>query len=164
MAQTLTSEMAQKSLGALLDRVERQREFSPDEARELLASCEIGSLVLERLWQLAQELLDRGIEGRKLTFMLKELADVVELGRRAFDGARARVATADLTPEEKSAGESMLKQVDLRTAEMRDELTALVRWLETPPAEVDPSSLPGGRADRDAQGYVNLEDLTSRLS
>jgi hypothetical protein len=164
MAQALTSDMVQKSLGALLDRVERQHDFAPDEAQELLASCEIGSLVLERLWQLVQGMLDRGIEGSKLTFLLKELVDVVELGRKAFERARARVTAANLPPDEKAEGESMLKQVEVRTAEMRGELSALLRWLETPPKAVDPSSLPGGRGNKDTPGYVNLDDLTARLS
>jgi hypothetical protein len=41
MSQALASEMVRRSLNVFLDWVERQGEFSPEEARELLSSCEI---------------------------------------------------------------------------------------------------------------------------
>src|SRR5438552_17112699 len=114
MPQTLASDMAQKSFGALLERVEQQHDFSPDEAQELLASCEIGSVVLERLGQLTQRFLDRGMERKKLTFLLREFVDVMNSGIRAFDRARERVNLADLTPEEKAEGISRLEQLGQR--------------------------------------------------
>jgi len=163
MPQILTSEMARKSFGALLEGVERQEDFSPDEAHELLASCEMGSLVLERLWHLAQGFLDRGMEARKLTFLVKELVDVIELGIKALDTARERVKAAAIAQEKRAEAIAMLELQGRRATEIRDELLALVRWLETPRPAVTPSSLPVDAGDRDAQGYVDLKDLTARL-
>lgn len=163
MPQTIASDMVRKSFGALLERVERQGDFSPDEAQELLAGCEIGSLVLEQLWRLAQGCLDRGMESRKLTFLLKEFLDVIELAIKTFDAARAKVKVADFTSKERAEGLSMLELQGRRAAEMRDGLSALLRWLETPPKTLAPSVLPVGRGDREAEGYVDLDDLTTRL-
>ena len=84
MAPTLPSDMTRKSVAVLLERVERQNDSSPDEAFELLAGCEIAFLVLEKQWLLIQDLLDRGTEGSKLIFRLKELLDALDLGVKAF--------------------------------------------------------------------------------
>ena len=164
MALTLASDMAHKSLGTLLERVERQREFSSDQARELIASCEVGSLALERCWQLVQEFLSRGMERRQLIFFLKELLDGIELGLKAFNVAHTRIKAADLTSEEKADSVGLVERVSRRSVEMRDELSALLRWLETPQPAIDPLTLPAGRGNRDAEGYVNLDDLTRLLN
>lgn len=163
MPSTLSSDMARKSVAVLLERVERQDAFSPDEARELLDSCEMGLLVIERLGLLAQGFLDRGMEGKKLTFLLKELVDVLELGVKAFDVARQRVLAAGFAPQEAAEGLSAIGRAGRRAAEMRDEWSALVKWLETTPPEVDPAALPQGGGEREAEGYINLDDLTARL-
>jgi hypothetical protein len=163
MPQALAPDMARKSLDTLLQRVEQQRHFSADEARELLASCELAALILERLWRLVQGFLDRGMERTKLLFFLKELVDVLALGQKAFDVAQARAKAADLTPQEGLEGLSLLERAGRRAAQMHDDLLSLVRWLETPPSDVDRSSLPAGREDPDAGKYVSLDDLTARL-
>lgn len=163
MAQTLASDMVRKSLDIFLESAQRPHDLSPDEMRELLASCEIPALVLEGLWQLTQRFLDRGTEGTHLAFLLKECVDVFDLGIKAFDTARARVKAADLTPEERTAGVSLLTQAGQRAVARRDELSALLQRLETPPRDVMASSLPGDRGKREAGGYVGLDDLTARL-
>src|SRR5437763_15186958 len=104
MPQTLASDIARNSFTVALERLERQHDFSADEGRELLAGCEMGVLILERVWHLAQGFLDRGMERVKLTFLIKALMDVVELAAKAFDAARARVTRADLVPQEKEDG------------------------------------------------------------
>jgi hypothetical protein len=163
MSPTLPLDMARKSVATLLERVEQQDAFSPDEARDLLASCEMGILVLERLWVLAQGFLDRGMESRKLTFLLKEFVDVLELGVKAFDVARERVRSAGLTSQEKVEGLSALERAGRRAVDMREEWSALVSWLETPPPEIDPQSLPEGVGEPEAEGYITLDELTNRL-
>jgi hypothetical protein len=163
MPQTIASDMARKSFGALLERVERQGSFSPEEAQELLASCEIGSMVLERLWRLAQGCLDRGMESKKLTFLVKEFMDVIELAIKTFGTARERAKVAGLTPDERAEGLSSLELQGQRAAEMHNELSALLRWLQKPAKTLGPLTLPADRGDREAEGYVDLNDLTARL-
>jgi hypothetical protein len=163
MQQTIASDMARKSFGALLEGVERHGNFSPDEAQELLVSCEIGSMVLERLWRLGRECLDRGMESKKLTFLVKEFLDVIELGVKTFDTALEKVKVANFTPEERADGLSLLEVQGRRAAKMHEELSALLRWLETPAKPLGPLNLPADRGDREATGYVDLDDLTARL-
>src|SRR6267378_2086244 len=79
MSQTLASDMIRKSLDVFLETVERSHDFPADEVRELLDSCEIPALVLEGLWELTQGFLDRGMEGKRLAFLLKEFVDVFKL-------------------------------------------------------------------------------------
>jgi hypothetical protein len=155
--------MARKSFSVLLDNVEGQRVLSPDEGRELLAGCETGALLLEGLWQLAQGALDRGMEARRLTFLLKEFLDVIAVGRKVFGAASQRVRQADLAPEGRAEGESLLGRLDRRAAEMHDRLSALVRWLETPPAPINAAALPAGRGEQRAEGYLGHEEMTARL-
>jgi hypothetical protein len=163
MSQTLVSDMARKSLDPFLERAERRGEVSPEEARELLASCEIPAFVLERLWHLAQSYLDRGMERKQLAFLLKEYVEIHELGIKAFDAARDKVKVAGLAPEEKAEGLSMLERAGQEAAARRDELSSLLRRLETLRREVAQESLPKGRGDQKAEGYVSLDDVTARL-
>jgi hypothetical protein len=163
MALTLPSDMARKSVAVLLERVEQQDAFSPDEARELLASCEMGFLVLERLWVLSQGFLDRGMESRKLTFLLKEFVDILELGVKAFEVARDRVKSAGLTSQEKAEGLNALDRAGRRAVEMREEWSSMVSWLEAPRPQIDPESLPRDGGEQDAKGYITLDELTDRL-
>jgi hypothetical protein len=163
MAPTLPSDMARKSVAVLLERVERQGAFSPDEGRELIAGCEIVFIVLEKQWVLIQGLLDRGTEGSKLTVRLKELVNVLELGAKAFGVARDQVTAADLASQEKADGLDALERAARRVADMRSEASALLSWLETPFREIDPMSLPEGIGEREAEGYITLDDLTARL-
>jgi hypothetical protein len=163
MTQTLASDMVQRGLTVLLERTRQQREFSADEARQLIDSCEIGFILVERIWNLAQGFLDRGMEGRKLAFLLKESLDIFALSVEAFEAARSKVEASGLAEEEKNAGSAGLEKWSRRAEKMRDELSSLLRWLETLPPAVNPSSLPGGRENREAAGYVDLDDLTARL-
>ena len=163
MSPPLASDMVRKGLAAFVERVEREPRLSPEEVRELLFSCTIPIALLEKLWELAQRLLDLGMEGRQLTFFLKEIVDVFDLGHKAFESAVERVKTVDLTSEERANGVSMLEQADRRCLQMRDELSALLRRLQAPPRPVDPASLSGARGDRKAEGYINLDDLVTRL-
>jgi hypothetical protein len=118
---------------------------------------------LEKQWLLTQDLLDRGTEGSKLTFRLKELLDALDLGVKAFGAGRNQVKTADLPPQEKADGLEAIEKAGRRAADMRAEASALLNWLETPFPEIDPASLPEGIGEREAKGYISLDDLTARL-
>jgi hypothetical protein len=123
----------------------------------------MGVLVLERLWQLTRQFLDQGMESKKLRFLLKEVVDVIEVGIEVFDAAHSRVKLADIASQEKTDAVSMLEGASRRAAEMRDESSGLLNWLEAPPSKGTPSSLPEGRGEREAAGYIGHDDLTARL-
>lgn len=161
MPTALASDMARKSLEPFLAKAEQRDDFSFDEAREFLASCVIPIVVLERLGQLTHGFLDRGIESNYLAFLLKEFLDVLELGIKAFGTARGKAAAAPLPPEERAEGVLMLERAGRRAEEMYGEFSALLGRLT--PWEADPSSLPEERGEKNATGYMSLDELTTRL-
>jgi hypothetical protein len=163
MAQALASDIARRSLGALLERVEGQQRFSPDEARELMAGCEVTAGVQEVLGHLVQGFLARGMEGRKLAFLLKEFVDILEIARKAYAVARERVEAAELPPEECAAAVALLGRAGQRAATMGGEWSGLVRRLETPPRPIDPGTLPADRGEQQAKGYRSLDELAAGL-
>ena len=163
MPQTLGSDMARTSFHALLEKVERTQPFSADEARNLIADCELGNLIAERLWQLFQGFLDAGMESRKLSFLLKELMDILELGLKTFRAATERVRVTDLPDSEKTDALLLLMRFSRQTAERQDELASLLNWIEAPPKDVDPASLRRERSEEKAEGYIGLSELTSHL-
>jgi hypothetical protein len=158
MSQTLASDMVRKGLSVLLERVERQQDFPPRDVADLLTSCDMTAVFLDRLWQLAQGCLDRGLEGKQLSSLLKELVETLELGIKALILARERMQTA-----KPPADVSMLERSLQLAAHRRDELVALVSRLETSSRAVALASLPTGRGERESDGYVSLESLQDRL-
>jgi hypothetical protein len=160
MPKRLASEMARRSFDALLESLEGEVELIPDEARELLAGCEMGALQLERLWQLAQAFLDRGMEHKRLVWLFKEFTEVIDLGVRGFAAAREKIKTLRLAPDERAESLASMDRMAGRATQMRSELLALLRWLEKGPLEV--VSLPPNRGDPGC-GYISLEDLKARF-
>ena len=77
--------------------------------------------------------------------------------------ADERVGKSGLALEEKEAGLAKLRAAREGSAHRRDELLALVRWLEVRPRQVDPTALPTGRDAPETKGYVDLDDVVSRL-
>ncbi len=163
MPQTLGSDIAQSSLNALLDFIGQDQSVSTDGVRRLIADCEIADLVLDRLCESFQSFLDRGMEGRKALFLLQELLDVLALGVRTFNAASERARAADLPAPEKADAMVLLGKMSRLATARHDELSSLLRWLETPRPQVDPSSLRGGRGEQQADHYVDLNELTGRL-
>src|SRR5262245_26986726 len=102
MTQTLASDMVRRSLDAILERVERPGRLSGDAARELLDTCVIPPMLVAILWDLINRSLNRGIEGKKLVALLRELQDVLDLGLRAYATTREKVVIADLSTEEQA--------------------------------------------------------------
>jgi hypothetical protein len=163
MAPTLASDVGRKSLDALLDRLGQPHQFSPDEVQELLASCEMIASLLDRLAQLSEQFLDRGTEAKRLALFLTGWDELLKLGIRAFGAARQRVEEADISQLEQSSALSVLDGLLQRGAGIHDRWTALLRWLESLPRDVNPTSLPEERGGRDATGYITLEQLSSQL-
>lgn len=163
MPHTLASDLAQKSLDVLLEHAGQSRNGSVDETKELLDNCEYPYLLIERLWRSIQESLDRGVEKRKFTALVKDCLDVIERTAGTMNAIRERVKVAPLSPQDKTVGLSLLAELDRGASDKRNRLTELVRWLEKPRPEIDVSKLPANRGDPDAKGYISHEELVARL-
>jgi hypothetical protein len=163
MSRTIASDVVRKGLDVFLENVSQQTEPTPDEARDLVLSCAIPAVLLEQLWELLQRFLDRGMEGRQFTFLVKEYLDVSDLGIKALDAAAERIKSADLPEDEKAAGLAQVETARRRSVQWHDELAALVRRLVAPRRAIEPASLPPSGGPGEAQGYLSLDELTDRL-
>jgi len=163
MARNVASEMARRSFDAIFDRVEGPNHFSADETREVLAGCELGALMLERLWQGANRRLEQGMESTQVTFLWNEFIEVIDRAIQVYDVARARIQAADISPPESAEALAKVEHLSRRVLDQRHQLVALARWLETPPAAITPATLPGAREREAAEGYIDLQTLRARL-
>jgi len=155
--------MIRKSLDVFVNEVEGQQDFTREGTAEWLAGCDLCVHIMEGLWKLAQGLLERGMESKKLMVLLKEIVGVFEFGIKAFGIAGEKMKAANLTPEECTEAIARLELAARLAAERHAELSALLQWLETPPKEVALSELPASSGSQQAQGYVSLDVLTTRL-
>lgn len=164
MSKTLASDMARNSLNVFLERAQQQRELSSEEGRDLLDSCGIAEAVLDRLWQLTHGFIDRGMEGKRLLILLKELLEVLEVGSDAFATAKEKIALATMDKESQTHGFRLLDQAATRTRKMFDEASELVRRLEKPMKGFDASIISEGRGNENAEGFIGLEDFAAKLA
>jgi hypothetical protein len=160
---TLAAEINQKSLAVFLERIEAQDDLSADDVRELAATCAIPLAMLEKHWQLIQELLDRGIEGKQLSRAIVELLGILDLGIDCFTAARRKMEAASVSAKDRDEAMSKLDRAATRASQMRDDLKRLLANLEKP-LHIDPTTLPQKRGDQNADGYVPLDRLANRLT
>ena len=163
MPHTLTSDIAHKSLDVLLERAQQPRNGSQDDAQELLDNCEFPYLLIDRQWRSIQEALDRGTEKQRFMVRLNDCLEVIEQTARTMAAVRERVQSATLSPQNKTAGFSLLDRLEEDAAKKRDELVALKRWLETPRPEIDPSKIPHPKAAREVEGYTDHDKFITRF-
>lgn len=159
MAETMTVDMVRGGLGPLIERARRSQGLTSDEARELLANSAIPVFLLENLWDQAKGMIDRGVERRTLTAVLKELLDLLVSTRAAFDDVLSRTDELSLALADVTALRGAAQNLD----KMRESVAALNHRLAAPAAPVDPVSLPPRSSEREAVGYASLDDLAARL-
>src|SRR4051794_35736409 len=102
MVQSLAADIARKSFDVLLERAVQPRVLSYLEMQELLDGCAIPFATLDRLWQSAQEALDRGVERQQFLATLYGCRDVLELAGRSLAAVRERVQGADILPKDRA--------------------------------------------------------------
>jgi hypothetical protein len=163
MVSTLTAEMVRGSLIPFVERAEHSEHLSPDEARELLVSCTIPTVILDHLAERLIGSLDRGVEGRQLAASLRELLGHLESCAQAYHRFRSRLESTGLEPEEKAEGIARL-EATIRTADaIREKLSSLLNFLETSRPAVDPASLRAAGGERKAAEFVGLDEFVTRL-
>ena len=167
MTPTLFPQMAQSTFQPLLDRLEvgqREHEFTSEEVRELLLACGLGASVLEKLWELFEESLRRGLESRKLRAPPATVHRHHRTGfERSLSEGSLSAAGEALAGEERSARLRTLDEQSARARAMRDELASLQRWLQRPPPPVDLAAILGSTVSSGQKGYEDLDDILARL-
>jgi hypothetical protein len=163
MSQSLVSDMFRSTLGVFCDHVERQQTFSREDAMELLSTCDIVRLVMDRSWELTQGQLNSGIEGKKMAATLNEYIALFESSERAFGVGLNRIRAANLTHVEQAKGLSLLKELQQIAEKRRQELSKLLQWLQAPRSDTGFASLPGDRGTKDAAGYIGLDEFNAQF-
>jgi hypothetical protein len=129
--------------------------FAPEEVRELIEACDVEAILLEKLWERDSKLLERGAEGRELRRVLKESLAAVDESLRLFSAVR------DAAGQHEEFGR--LEAIKRRAEQIRDDLAALLRWLDAPPPQIDPAMLTGAGDSPTAEGYESIDDVLARL-
>ena len=160
--QTVVS-TAKRESEALKEELEQDANPSPDSVREQLFKCEFIDFIFSRQWQRVDGFMNRGIEGKKLIFFIKEFRDALDLGIQAFDKVSNRIGEVRITDEEKKEAVLNLERWATRSRKMAEELSKLLLTLETPATEVDTASLRAGGTEKQAKGFVSSREFFSRL-
>jgi len=168
MTPTLFPTMAQEAfrpLRAALGTDRKEADYSPDEVRNLLYACGFGAAVLDKLREMFQAFLRRGMESRKLHFLVKEFMDVLELARdEVYPKVRAITAGGALPAEERSSSLGSLDEFSRNAAAVQAELATLQRWLEAPPPDIDLAAILAEKAAAQPVPYDDLDDILRKLT
>jgi hypothetical protein len=162
MSTTLTSRMARENLDAVIAEVEGHARLSVETARDLMSAVAIPLFALEKNWEAIQTLLNHGADGRQLTFVLKEFADVVQVGIKAFSALQTKLSEVQLPPEDKQHV-TRVENALTRARETNAQLLPMIQWLESNRVAIDPATLPRGGNSQTAEGYVGIDEFKSRL-
>lgn len=164
MAPTLISQIVRSSLRPLWDTLRRQEHrFTKEEVQELLDACSIAAFLMEKLQEANRKLLDQGTEGNQLAFLLRQSRDAVDEGLALFTKVREIAVQTMPSFDSKEESLSMLDSFSRHAQEVQEELTALLRWLDAPPPQVDPVSFSGGGDSPTAEGYESIDDILARV-
>jgi hypothetical protein len=155
----MTVDMVRGGLRPFIERAEQSRSLTPDQTRELLDGAAIPLFLLERLWEQAKGMIDRGVERGTLIAVLTDHIDLIDRCTQAFDDILARAGATDLAPGEVAKLEGAAQ----RLRGMRGVVAGQLQRLGAPLPPVDLSSLPSRSGERQAAGYVSLDDLAARL-
>ena len=157
MGSTLVSQMVRSSLRPLREALRREEHcYTQEEMQELFDACAVEALLMEKLWENNGKLLDHGLEGKELASLISESRDAVEEGLSLLAKVR-EIAGRDLAAfEGKREGRLKLDSFSGRAKEIRDQLVALLHWLNTGPPRVDPAAIAGGGDAPTAEGYENV--------
>jgi hypothetical protein len=125
-------------------------------------ACGFGAAVLDKLSEMFQAFLRRGIENRKLSLLCQEFSQTIELALNDVYARVSEIAASEPLPlEERLAAQQTLNEFRARALAMRDELASLKRWLQNPPANVDLDSV---TAETTAPNHMDCEDIDNILA
>jgi hypothetical protein len=166
MSVGLISEMAKsvfQPLNQRLDKAGPNGKISPDEIRDLLAGCGMGTEILDHLSKTFHEILRRGVEKNKLRLLQREFLEIVGLaGNEIYPRVHAHIATDALPEEERAAAKKTLEKYTERVRLIGEELKSLEAWLERPRPPLDTSAF-GPTPANDYSAYEDSKDIEARI-
>jgi hypothetical protein len=165
MPTALVPEILKRSLGPIRELIEDRPPGPPPElVRQASVACEIVSLNWERHAGDTAEVIEEGIEGSKLRFVMKESLDAIQLSLWVFGKVR-ELAHLRLPPGRAQwhALERLSGAVD-RMEKVKQEYEALLHFAEGEAPTVNPGDLlDSGTEGQTAGGYEGLDSILARL-
>src|SRR5262249_48009746 len=131
MQATLVPEMVRRGLQPVRDALHPDRpQYTPEEAGALVAGGVLQAGIVALAKGRHDEALDRGVEGRKMAFLVRLSLDTIQDVLQAFD--ETLKAVADETPrfERKEELLELLAEARRRVEGVKKEQEALLRILE----------------------------------
>jgi hypothetical protein len=155
----LFPEMAHNTAQPLLDRLVNDNPCrSEDDVRELVAACRLVGAMFDQVWELIQEILQRGVESRQLQAIIAGFPELVErISTVAYPRVRTATAGALLPAEERQASVQTLDDLAARADMLRQKLASLTRLRASPLPQIDLESI------HEHEDYEDMEQILERL-
>jgi hypothetical protein len=156
---TMTLESVRGGIRPFVEWIEQSRPPSADEAADVRTHAAIPVFLLEQLWADVREMMNQGVEHRKIVAILGDLASMndsciraftevqIQPGAREYDAAMSERLTSELS----------------KLRELRSAVSSLLQWLRASPPPIDMSKLPKTSTERVSAGYISVEEMAARL-
>jgi hypothetical protein len=158
MSPTILPEIVRCHLGPIrhaLDACEVQN-LTAEQADELFFLCSFLADAIEKSWAMIRGGSRKGIEGRKLSAMLKEVSGQIDDSLGTYERLQRMVRRI---PDYRAIDElSRLKADVERVEQVRRQVISLLEWLNAPAPPVDLERL----KTLEAGPFVRLPDLQAR--
>lgn len=125
------------------------------EAKEatVILLAEVTKALFVALHRQIRGALERGTEARWIAFFLKEFGDLLECADESASDVEGRLRMETTL--------AAIREYRRKIAAIRQDVAALLAWLERPLPPIDPVNLPAPAPGKDASGYVGLGDRGS---
>jgi hypothetical protein len=163
MSHAIVSDALRGSIRPLRDALSRSgHDFTRDEVLDLVGACAVGGMLIIGLRRGLRGLLENGIEGRKLAFLLKESVDALDESIDTFGRIRTVVDGAALSSTDQAQCTGILEGAEQRAEAAKAEFLALLGFLDRTPSKLDPASFPGTASAPDTK-YDTLDSILEGL-
>ena len=159
MSPTILPEIVRCNLGPMRDVLDASEasNLTPEQADELFFLCSFLADAIEKSWARIQGSTYNGVEGQKLSAMLKEVTDQIDDSLRTYERLQ-RLAGG--IPDYRAAADNLsrLTEDTAKVEQVRRQVVSFRDWLNVPSPPVDLEHL----RTLEAGPFVRLADLQTR--
>ncbi len=135
----------------------------PGRLRDLFfLCCSSIAPALRRHWEEIREGLGQGLDGKRASFQLRELSGALDVFLRVAGKVLEAARVRSDPYQGKETDVEQLESVLRDATGMRDEVAALLRWVEAPPPRLGPAAVEAARGPA-AENYRDVEEVLARL-
>jgi hypothetical protein len=140
-----------------------RRGFAPEQVEELFGLCQFLANVVEWSWARIREELREGTEGILLSRTLRAILGQVEESLRIYGKFQNNIVAASPTYPGLQADLDDLEKSSADVERIRQQMTSLLGWVETPLPHLNLDALPKGEESPTAEGYESGARILERL-